>query len=147
MTEPLVLLPDVTKLVTDFLRAVPELTALVAQRVYSILPAERTYPLVVATQVADVPGQGGWHDGLWWSTAADLRISSYDTTANGARHVLEVVRSALAQRAVGAHALGVVTGVSFVNFAYLPDDGVQTSTGRPIPRWTTLATVGVHPNP
>ena len=143
MTDlPLVQLPDAVQLVTDFLRAQPELSA-VGPRVYSILPAERTYPLVLCTQVADLP----LIQRPWWATQVDLQMSAYDLTANASRALLELCRGLCAARLIGAHTEGTVAWVQFANTAYLPDPGVVTPGGRPLSRWVTTMTVTVHPNP
>ena len=143
MTDlPVIVLPDVVQLVTAWLRAQPELSA-VGSRVYSVLPAERTYPLLVAAQVADAPVTPR----PWWATRADLQLSAYDLTSNGARAIVEQARGVIAARLVGAHPEGTVAYVTFANLAYLPDPGVLTPAGRPLSRWVTTMTVTVHPNP
>jgi hypothetical protein len=144
--RPLVVMPDVVRLVTTFLRAQPEIAALVEDRVYSIIPAARTYPLLVCNQVADVPLGDSW-PGLWWAVAADLRLSGYADTSNDARALVELARAAMKLRLPGDHPEGVVVDVRPFNLHYLPDEAVLSAGGRPIPRWTTSVTVTIHPNP
>lgn len=140
---PLAVLPDAVQLVADFLRAQPEVAARVGARVYSILPAERTYPLVTVAQVADAPLIAR----PLWATAADLQLSAYDYAANAARALAELCRGVCVARLIDTHAVGTCSWVSFANLAFLPDPGVVTAQGRPISRWVTTMTVTVHPNP
>jgi hypothetical protein len=140
-TDTFVVLPDVVQMVTNFLRAQTELTQLVGSRIYSILPGDRTYPLLVVTQVADLPMMTR----PWWGVQTDLQLQGYDLASNTARHVVEVTRSLLAQRSMTAHAEGSISWVTFANLAIVPDTSVLTTSGRPIPRWITTATVTAHP--
>jgi hypothetical protein len=137
---PVVVLPDPVQLVTAWLRVQPELAGV---RLHSIIPAERTYPLVLVAQVADTP----LIQRPWWATAADLQVSAYAAQSNQARALLETVRGVTTARLIGAQTGGTVAWVAWANASFQPDGSIQNSAGRPMPRWVSTLTVTVHPTP
>jgi len=142
-TDTFRLLPDVQQLVANFLRSQTEMTALVSDRVWTIIPGDRTYPFLLVTQVADAP----MTTRPWWGVVADLQLQAYAVTTKPAHTVVETARSLLAQRAMTQHAEGTVSWVTFANLSFVPDAGVLTTQGRPMPRWITTASITAHPNP
>jgi Protein of unknown function (DUF3168) len=142
-TEPVRYLPDVLHLVYAFLAAQPDLTALVADRIYTVLPNERRYPLLWLSQVGSSPLTSR----PWWGERTDLQLAAYGTTDRVARKVCECARSLCVCALIGDHAEGVVSWVDTLNLNALPDDALVASTGRAIPRWITTVTVTAHPLP
>ena len=143
VAEPLRQLPDALAIVSRFLRAQPELAAEVADRVYTVLPGERAYPLLLVQQIGSNP----LVDRPWWAEVSDVQLAAYGTTDRVARHVCELARSLCMVRLVGSHPLGVVAYVTTLNLVSRPDDALVAKSGRALPRWITTVTVTCHPHP
>lgn len=134
------LLPDVEKLVSVYLRAHTAVTALVAQRVYTVIPnsADAEEPLVRLTQfnsldaIPNVPHLD----------AAFLQVDAYGGPKAVASLIGRTVRAALADLP-GTHDEGIVTGVRTAGWAYDPDGDFPTAR----PRFRFDLTVWAHPNP
>jgi len=141
--EPLRALPDALHLVYAFLAAQPELTAEVEDRVYTVMPGERRYPLLWVAQVGSSPLTSR----PWWAERTDIQLAAYGTTDRVARRVCELARSLCMARIVGTHPEGVVAWVSTLNLTATPDEALMASTGRALPRWVTTVTVTCHPDP
>ena len=141
--EPLRALPDALGLVTGFLRAQPELIAEVGDRVYTVLPGDRSYPLLWVSQIGSNPLVSR----PWWAELTDLQVAAYGTTDRVARRVCELARSLCMTRLVGSHPEGVVAYVTTLNLVARPDDALVAKTGRALPRWITTVTVTCHPEP
>jgi hypothetical protein len=143
-SEPLRTLPDAHRLVLDFLRAQPELVDLVEDRIYTVVPNERRYPLLLVQQIGSSPLALR----PWWAEQTDIQLAAYGATDRHARQVCELARSLCMTRLIGSdYEQGVVSWVSTLNLVALADDVLVASTGRALPRWVTTVTVTAHPHP
>jgi len=111
-------MPDVERLVIDALIADPDITALVAGRVYGAVPNQKVFPLV---RVVRWGGQMLDDGDPFWADAPALQIDTWADRKAEAVGVAEVVRAVCAQRLKGAHPLGVVAGVGIGTSVYDPD--------------------------
>lgn len=131
------LLPDIERLLTDFLRAQPEVTTIVGNRVYTEIPDNPTFPLVRARRVGGFPTL---HRPLYID-APLVQVEGYAATKGAARLLAETCRAVLAERAEGGHATGVVADVTFGALIWLPDEDFTP----PKPRYIADATLTVRP--
>lgn len=103
----LTLLPDTAALTSQFLRDQSEVVALVGQRVYTVLPNTKTFPLVRVTRVGGSAGTTFAH----WLDAPLFQVDVWADTAAVAFQVAETCRAALVQRFTGVHHFTGVSGV------------------------------------
>jgi len=142
MSDALVLLPDAEVIVSSFLRATPEVAAIVGSRVYTALPAgDLTFPLLRVSRIGSLPIASR----PLWAEAVDLQVEAYGGPKAVARTLLDTVRAAMAQRLRGRHPAGAVAAVAFRGASYVPDADVPSDTGRPRPRYVATVAVTVHP--
>lgn len=128
---------DVERLVSGWLRAQPEVTELVAGRVYTELPARAEYPLLRLTQIG---GQPLYSRPLWIDESL-LQFDAYGGPKAMARQLMDTVRGLLDAGIVGTHDAGVITDVQWGLARYLPDDSFDPSQ----PRWVFEGTFISHP--
>jgi len=128
---------DVERLTSTFLRARPEMTALVEDRVYTEIPNRATFPLFRLTLI----GGNSVTSRPLYLDQSTLQLDAYGGPKVMARQIMDTARSALDLDLVGAHPEGVVTGVEFAGLRYLPDDGYDP----PQPRYTATVFVYSHP--
>lgn len=114
----IVTMPDAERLVIDALIADPDLAALVAGRVYGVLPNQKTFPLI---RVVRWGGEMVDDGDPFWSDAPALQIDTWADRKAEAVQVAEVARAVCAQRLKGRHPLGVVAGVGIGTSVYDPD--------------------------
>jgi hypothetical protein len=134
-----VLLPDVERLLSSWLRTQPELVDLVGQRVYTVLPDAKTFPLVRLVRI-------GGADALSVPLVLDEPHVQFDVWGGPKAQALEVantVRGLLSARLLGSHTEGVVQNVRFGGLVYLPDDDFQPAK----PRYTFDVTVRTRAHP
>lgn len=98
------LLPDAERLTSAYLRAHPDLIALIGDRVFTALPGNPIYPLVALTRIGGVPVVEMHLD------VARLQIDAWADTKGSARVVAATVQAAMHEMP-GIHDLGVVTAV------------------------------------
>ena len=140
----MVVLPDALRLVCDFLRAQPEVTSVVADRVYTELPADKTFPLVLVRRIVSTP----LATRPWWAETVTLDINVYGGRTVEAHALAQTIRSLCAEQLPGAHPLGTVAGVTVQSMADAPDPDVPPlSDGRPRRRVVCSVAVTVHPVP
>ena len=132
---------DVEQLLATFLRAQTEVTDLVGDRVYTDLPHDRTYPLVLVQRI------GGNHvvQVPMWLDSALVQFDVYGGTHKQAFALMSVCISVIAERAIRAHPEGCVTGVTSDSIAYNPEEDFVDPQGHARPRYTTTVNVLVHP--
>ena len=99
---PLFVLPDAERIVTDFLRAQPELGDMLDGRIYTVLPANPSWP---AARVVRWGGQAIINRPLWLETA----MCQVDVWGGGGKFeaslIARTMRALLAARLVAAHGL------------------------------------------
>ena len=130
---------DAERLVSAYLRADATITGLVADRVYTDLPSRATFPLIRVTLIGGAP----IYSRPLFLDEAHLQLDAYGGPKVQARLIVDTVRSLLAADAFnGVHAGGaVVTGVTFGQLAYVPDDLYDP----PKPRYVAEASVFTRP--
>lgn len=103
----LTLLPDVAKAVSYFLRQQAEVTALVSDRVWTVIPAgvdAQTSPVFPLVRITRIGGRTTTGDAYWG--AADLvTVDAFASTRSGAAALAETCRAALAQRFTGTQVI------------------------------------------
>jgi hypothetical protein len=106
---------DVLRLVADALRTDPELSSLIGDRVYTVLPKDKEFPLLRVVR------WGGRPDtripGLVWLDRADLQIDAWAVRQLQVSDVARCCVRALVERLPGRRPGGVVTDSSVTNFA------------------------------
>lgn len=130
---------DVEALVATFLRGQAAVTALVADRVYTDLPHQRTYPLVLVTRTGSTSLYRNWLEQI------DIEISAYGGTHKLAYQLANTCLSAMAADLPGGHADGVVTKFEAASTAYEPEPDSTDPSGHARPRYTCAAVVTAHP--
>lgn len=118
------MMPNTAALLSRFMRAQPEVAALIGQRFYTVLPASKTFPLGRAMRI----GGGLGTDFAYWLDAPLFQVDLWADTAAAAFDVAETCRYVLATRFVGVHDYldisGVVTSVTVGGLVegFDPDD-------------------------
>jgi hypothetical protein len=128
---------DVERLLSEWLRARPDMTALVGTRVYTEIPNRAVFPLLRLTLIG---GMSVTSQPLYLDESF-IQLDAYGGPKVQARQIMDTARQAIDVELVGTHALGVVTGVTFGNLRYLPDDGYDP----PQPRYVGSVFVYAHP--
>lgn len=138
---------DLEAIVSQFLRIQPEVTTIVAQRVYTDLPNadRRVYPLVLVTRAGSV-----FRDRNWVESVA-LRLDCYGDNHGQARTLASTALSVLGARLVRRYptgaitASGAVTGVDLGSMSYEPDPDTADEAGHARPRYVAQTNVYTHP--
>lgn len=130
------LLPDVEKLTSRHLRSRPSITTLVSDRVYTAIPENPTFPLLLVRRVSGSPVTNR----PLYVDAAVIQLDAYGGTKAQARDLIETARQEVATME-GSHAEGVVSGVTFGPMSWLPDTDYAKAKNRYIADFTAV----VHP--
>jgi hypothetical protein len=125
MDSQLSVLPDAVRLVSSFLRAQPEIRALVADRVYSVLPPEPKFPAVRIVQWTERP----LIEAPLWLVTPGAQVDCWAPTKYVASTVARTTRAVLSARLVAANRQ-TVTGVRFGSLADLPDPDYTPALAR-----------------
>lgn len=129
---------DIEALLTNHLRATASVTAIVADRVYTDLPHDRTYPLVLLNRT------GGGYTYKSWLEAAEIELSTFGGTHKQAQSLMSACLGALTL-AVGQHPEGVVTKATLTANTYEPEPDSADPSGHARPRFLASVTVLTHP--
>ena len=130
---------DVEALVTTFLRGQSAVTDLVSDRVYSDLPHDRTYPLVLVNRT------GGGFTYKTYLEEADVEVAAHGGTHKQAYNLANTCLSTMADSIVGSHTDGVVTKVKATSIVYQPEVDSADPQGHARPRYLVNVTVTTHP--
>ena len=132
---------DVEALLSQYLRSQSEVAAFVGQRIYTDLPADKTFPLVRLWRIGGVPKISR---PLYLDTA-HIQIDVWGGSKATAMDTTNAIREELAKIVDDdpVQPLGVVCGVRFGPVAYLPDESFEKAK----PRYTQDVTVTVRPAP
>lgn len=108
----LTLLPDISRAVSELTRAQPEFAALAGGRLYTVVPAEKTFPL---GRITTIGGQASSRP--YWLQTSIVQVDIWADTRAAAHQVAETVRSISQDRFVGVHHLSggvdcVIAGVT-----------------------------------
>lgn len=129
---------DVERLTSAWLRARPEVAAIVGDRVVTETPNRAVFPFLRLTLIGGAPV---WSRPLWLDEAI-LQFDAFGGPKVQARQLIDVVRDALAVDFAGLHAgTGVVTSVRFADLSYIPDDTWEP----PKPRYAATVSIFTHP--
>lgn len=135
----LTLLPDVEQLVVSFLSAQSELIELLeGNRIYTAIPNEPTFPLLLVRRVGGEPSVGR-------PLVIDqplLQLDAYGGTKKKAHDLISTARAVIADRIQGVHTAGVVAWFDFGNLSWLPDADYTPAR----PRYVADVTLTVRPN-
>jgi hypothetical protein len=134
----LVLLPDVARLVSGYLRTVPEVVALVGDRVYTAFPAQLEVGLGFVL-VQRIGGEPAVPRPLVVDTAS-IQLDAYGGPQALAHELAATCRAALAELR-GEQPDGNVCGVLPVALRYVPDETWKP----PRPRYIADLEVTVKP--
>jgi hypothetical protein len=156
MSDTLVVLPDWLACLSEWLRDQDEVTDLVDQRVYTELPATKTYPLVRVAHLTDPSATPGVH----WAVDCLFQIDIWGGPKAITWTIGETIRALLMQRFAGqAHDLTagqIVAGRVRAGGIRRDTDSVSTSatdaetdteTTIARPRASFDAAVILHPAP
>jgi hypothetical protein len=141
-------MPDAERLVSTFWRAQAEVAALVGDRVYTTLPATKTWPLVrlqrVGGSTTPVPGS---EDSLLWDVPL-LQVEAYGGPKAVAWQLADVLRATAQQRLAAVHATGWCEQVVLGTTRYLPDPDFEPARPRVVFDLTLyLRPAGDNPSP
>lgn len=134
----LVLLPDTEQLLSQFLRGQDEVAELVEDRVYTVLPNSKTFPLVRVHRFSGAPVR----ERPLWLDRAFFQIDCWGGANRLAWQVAETCRAVCAERLVGTHDEGVITSCSF---GELSNQGLDDSFTPPKHRYLFTMSVTAHP--
>lgn len=140
MSPPPITGVDVEALVSKYLRASPDITALVDDRVYTDLPHDRVFPLVLVQRT----GGNFLVTRPLWLEQADLTLSAFGGTHKQAQQLVATCLSTLGGLR-GRHSDGAVTGISVASTAYQPDPDSADTEGHARPRFVAVLSVLTHP--
>lgn len=133
---------DTERLIVAWLLTRPDVIDLVATNVYTVLPKVKPFPVVRATLI-DEGARGTWPDSLYLTDSL-IQFDAWGGSKHVARRIADTLRAELV-RAKGAHTLGdvtgVITGVKFGRYGYLPDDDLDP----PKPRYQFDVRIYTHP--
>jgi hypothetical protein len=125
----LALLPDVERLVSSYLRARPDVTALVGDRVYTAFPAQASTDRPPAVLIRRTGGTPPFSIPLVVDEA-EVQVDAYGGGKALAHEVVATVRVALAELEGAVRPEGVVAAVRFRALRYLPDEAFDPAWPR-----------------
>jgi len=124
-------------LVSAFLRDQPELVDLVADRVYTAIPKDATYPLVRVVQLLDTPAGAPLY-----SVAFDMQVEAFGGSKADAWRIASTARALIDARLLGDYpGFGVVNGSTPGALLDLPDEDFTPAK----PRWLFSSTIYGRP--
>lgn len=146
----LAVIPDVTRLVIEYLKSVPEVTAFVEDRIADRSMGQLPMPCLIVTRIGGTPiTDAHWGMGVRLQIEARVDLQQAELSIQ----IAATAQAAMANRNMtGVHDRGVVSGVSFENDVTelpSPDTGVTGARNVAIvrPRAFFDARVFVHPHP
>lgn len=131
--------PNMEGLVSAFLRAQPEAVALVADRVYTEIPADATYPLFRVSQLGDRPAGGA----PLHLVAFTIQVEAFGGSKADAWRGASTARALISERLEGSYPewAAVVSGSSAGSLIDLPDETFAKAK----PRWLFSSTIYARP--
>lgn len=122
-------MPDAERLLSAFLRDQAEVAALVAARVYTVLPEAKEWPLVRLQRVGGI-SEGTPDDDALLRDVPTLQVDAYGGAKAMAWQVADTVRAVVAERAKGAHPTGWVERAVLGTARYMPDPTFEPARPR-----------------
>lgn len=136
----LITMPNTARLVSEFLRDQAELSTVVETRIYTKLPATKTFPLMQVRRIGGSPNIGHVH----WLESVLLQVDAWGGPAEQAFTLAETARAAMMQRLTGVHDDSVAAVISNVSVGGITEDSDDTEpNARPHARFDAVVTV--HP--
>lgn len=138
MADEHLLIPgDPERIISDFLRSQAEVQAAVGDRVYTVMPRDKEFPLITLSRWSGFAP----HAEPIAVDMADVQFSVYGDRKKQAQDIAQLVRAILAQRLpAGDSTEGWVTSSQTNDVRYLPDDTVDP----PKPRYLFSARLTVR---
>jgi len=112
------LMLDAEAFVSAWLRDQPEVEAVLGDRLYTVLPSTKVWPLGRLTRVGGPPAQVD--DGGVRADTPALQVEGWGSTKTSASLVVRTLHATL-QGIVGRHPTADVSGLDFGGLRYLPD--------------------------
>lgn len=144
---PLRLMPDAEQVTRTFLAADTDVATAVADRIYTVLPATKVWPLVRLTRVGG-PTDATPDDDAALRDRALIQVEVYGGPKAQAWAIASTVRAVLLERMKGLHSAAWVERVTLGDTRYLPDESFDPARPRVLFDATVyLRPAGDHPNP
>lgn len=131
---------DVAKVVVDYLRSVAAVTDICGDRIWTLLPNAKTYPLLLVRRAG-----GSYRDVVPWQQAAFIQLYAMGDRRSDAQALSAAALTAMTTAKDARHAGAVVTGVDLGTIRDEPDP--EVNDGRPRPGVSAFVTVYIHPAP
>lgn len=131
------LLPDAESLVSAYLRTREEVTDLAAQRVFTILPTNKAFPLVRVVRVGGAP----LFSRPLYIDVPRVQIDVWADTKKAAWQLAETCRAVMALAHLASHEEGVVSNVALGGLLWQPDTDFKPAK----PRYLFDAVLTVRP--
>lgn len=133
------MLPNLEGLVSIFLQHDADMAAITGDRWYTVIPADKTYPLGRVTLIGDTKVT---QRPLWVVTGL-LQLETWGATQWDATRAALTAQAVLAERLEGVHDYGVINGVRFGPMRNVPDPEFSPAK----PRRILTVQVTAHPAP
>jgi hypothetical protein len=138
VTDPLVILPNMEAVLSQFYRDQPEVEALVGDRVYTAIPkGAGGAPLVRVTLIGDEKVTSR----PLWIARFVIQTEAYGGTKAQAHELARTLEGVLHARAIGVQDLAVIVGVDGGAMIDLPDEEYEPAR----PRFLFTSTITAHP--
>lgn len=138
MTDPLVILPNMEAVLSQFYRDQPEISDLIGERVYTAIPKDAgTAPLVRVTLIGDEKVTSR----PLWIFRAQMQTEAYGGTKAQAHTLARLAEGLLHARGVGQVDATVIVGVDGGPMIDLPDEEYESAR----PRFLFTSTITAHP--
>lgn len=128
---------DVERLLYGWASGHVDITALVSQRIYTVLPDSKTFPLLRFVLI----DEQGLSEPILYLTSSLIQWEAYGGSKTQARAIADAFREAVSDDLPGEYALGVITGARHVSFGYLPDPDLDPNK----PRYVGTVEIFAHP--
>ncbi|MEM9609929.1 MAG: DUF3168 domain-containing protein [Actinomycetota bacterium] len=131
---------DVAKVVSEYLRTDAGVTAIGAERVWTLLPTNKVYPLLLVRRAG-----GSYRDDIGWQQGAIVQLWALADRRADAQALAQAALDAMTVANQATHDGAVVTGVDLGTIRDEPDS--EMNEGKPRPGVSAFVTVYVHPAP
>lgn len=129
--------PDAERLVIAWALANSTVATSVSNRIYSVIPAAPTFPLIRIVRIGGSPVAS---KPLWLDQAV-LQVDVWGGPKATTHDIAQTIRAHMADSLQGKHTLGYVTTVEFGEFQWLPDASYDPSK----PRYSFDVSIFTHP--